>query len=302
MRSAASVKDRLKQQSRSSGKTMQELLVAYALERTIYRVSISKYSDNFTLKGGIFLYAVFERNYARVTTDIDFLARKLNNETENIRRIFEEIFSIRTDDPLVYDMSTLYVNRITEFKDYHGVNVSIIAYLDKTRINVSIDIGFGDVIYPERVIMDFPVILDDAEPKIFAYSLSSCIAEKFEAIVSLGYDNSRFKDFYDICMLAQNNVFDGKELTEAIKQTFEQRRTVLNDIVVFETGFAEDRLRQSRWNAFIKKKKALKELSLHDAIGIIEDFLLPVTDAINSQITFDQRWDNNQMQWTSRKS
>ena len=122
---------------------------------------------------------------------------------------------MRLDDPLLYDLDSLSVKSITEFKDYHGVNVTIDAYLDRTKIQVSIDVGFGDVIYPKRVEMDFPVILSEENPRVYAYSLSSSIAKKFEAIVSLGYDNSRFKDFYDIYILLGKYDIDGSELMES---------------------------------------------------------------------------------------
>ena len=74
MISAISVKDRLKNQAKKDGRTMQDELVTYGLERTIYRLSISKYVERFTLKGGIFLYALFDGNFARATMDIDLLA------------------------------------------------------------------------------------------------------------------------------------------------------------------------------------------------------------------------------------
>lgn len=135
---------------------MQEELTVYGLERTIYRLSVSDYKDQFTLKGGIFLYALFNGEFARTTQDIDLLAQNLSNESEQIKNIFAEIFAIECDDALYYEPETLKVTDITEFKEYHGVRVSIMAYLDRTRVPVSIDIEFGDVIYPERVKMGFP--------------------------------------------------------------------------------------------------------------------------------------------------
>ena len=130
---------------------MQEALTAYGLERTIYRLSISEYAERFTLKGGIFLYALFDGEFARATRDIDLLAGNMSNDVENMKRVFADIFSIQCDDALRYDLNTLEVQNITEFKEYHGVNVSIMAYLDRTRVPISVDIGFGDVIYPKRV-------------------------------------------------------------------------------------------------------------------------------------------------------
>ena len=185
MTSAISIKDRLKKQVVAGGKTFQEALTAYGLEQTVYRLSVSEYVERFTLKGGIFLYALFEGEFARATRDIDLLARNMPNNVENMKKVFENIFSIECDDALRYDLNTLDVTDITEFKEYHGVNVSIMAYLDRTEIPVSIDIGFGDIIYPDRVKMEFPVLLDMEVPEIYAYSISSVISEKFEAIVSL---------------------------------------------------------------------------------------------------------------------
>lgn len=291
MNNVASVKDRLKNLSVSTGKTMQEMFVAYALERTIYRLSISPYLDNFVLKGGIFLYAVFSGNYTRATTDIDLLAIRTSNDEESIRRIFAEVFSIEADDPLRYDLESLRVTAITEFKDYHGVNVSVMSYLERSRIPVSIDIGFGDVIYPGRVEMDFPVVLSETSPRVYAYSLSSCVAEKFEAIVSLGYDNSRFKDFYDIYSLAISYDFDGAELSKSLQETFEHRHTSMEEIVAFEPGFTEEPLRQSRWNGFVKKKKAMTPVTLEETVKLIKTFLTPVMEGTKLH------WSHERIEW-----
>lgn len=295
--SVASVKDRLMNRSRATGKTMQELLVAYGLERTIYRLSKSPYSEFFTLKGGIFLYAVFNGDYARATTDIDLLAQKIGNDIEKMKHVFAGIFAIETDDPLRFDLTSLDVHAITEFKEYHGVNVSVLAYLDRTKIPVSIDIGFGDIIYPDRIEMDFPVVLSDESPRIYAYSLPSCVAEKFEAIVSLGYENSRFKDYYDLYVLAQSYDFDGCELQEAIKETFTHRNTGFDDIVTFGKDFAEDALRISRWNAFTKKKKTLVKVTLQETIDVIRIFVSPILKAINENELFCERWSHEKASW-----
>ena len=298
MSSAVSVKDRLKNKSRSTGKTMQELLTAYGLERTIYRLSKSRYKEHFILKGGIFLYALYDGSYVRATTDIDFLAQRISNDTEDIKQVFSEIFSIETDDPLRFEINSLNVKPIAEMKKYHGVNVSVIAYLDRTSINVSIDIGFGDVIVPNKVEMDFPVVLSDESPQVYAYSLCSTIAEKFEAIVSLAYDNTRFKDYYDIYVLSTTQDFDGKELMEAIMETFENRHTSLTEIVAFEEGFAVEPLRQTRWKAFVKKKKAMLPVSLEDTISGIQQFIQPVVDAVINNEKFDRKWSHEQKKWS----
>lgn len=297
MNKVASIKDRLKSKSMATGKTMQEMLVAYGLERTIYRISISKYANNFTLKGGIFLYALFDGAFARATTDIDLLAQHISNDAEDMKKIFTEIFTQETDDPLRFDTHTLKVSSITEFKKYHGVNIAVMAYLDRTRIPVSIDIGFGDVIYPDRVEIDFPTVLSDKRPRIFAYSLSSAVAEKFEAIVSLGYDNSRFKDFYDLYILAINYDFTGDILVPAVRETFENRNTSVSEVVAFEDGFASEPQRQSRWKSFIRKKKVLLYVTLEETILTIKEFMTPVMNAISQDKPFSGQWLHETKKW-----
>lgn len=297
MSSAASVKARLKNRSRETNKTLQELLIAYGLERTIYRISISPYKENFILKGGIFLYAVFDGNYTRATTDIDLLAQKISNETEDMKSVFLNIFALETDDPLRFELNSLEAKAITEFKEYHGVNISILAFLDRTKIPVSIDIGFGDIIYPDRTEMEFPVVLSDESPQIYAYSLYSSVAEKFDALVSLGYDNSRFKDFYDLYVLSTTHDFDGFELSEAVKETFENRHTSISEIVAFDNSFSDDPLRQSRWNSFVKKKRAMLPLTLEETINMIRNFLYPVAESIKTGKRIEKNWNHEQQTW-----
>ncbi len=297
MTSAISIKDRLKNQAVAGGKTFQEVLTAYGLERTIYRLSVSEYIERFTLKGGIFLYALFEGEFARATRDIDLLARNMPNNAADMKMVFENIFSIECDDALRYDLDTLEVISITEFKEYHGLNVSIRAYLDRTKIPVSIDIGFGDVIYPDRVKMEFPVLLDMEIPVIYAYSIASIISEKFEAIVSLGDANSRYKDFYDIYILAARYDLDGTELKEAIKETFERRGTRFDDIFAFTDDFLESDIHQNRWKAFLKKKNALVNAELADVIHLLQTLLQPIVDSIVDDKGFVSKWDYGSRSW-----
>ena len=297
MTKAISVKERLKKQAVEDGKTMQDKLVTFGLERTIYRLSVSEYAERFTLKGGIFLYALFDGEYARATMDIDLLAQRISNDAEEMKKVFCKVFSIECDDALRFDLNTLEVINITEFKEYHGVNVSIMGYLDRTRVPVSIDIGFGDVIYPERIKMEFPVLLDMDIPEIYAYSIYSVIAEKFEAFVSLGLANGRYKDFYDIYVLASRYDLDGEKLKEAIVETFNHRKTGFEDIVAFEEGFTDDVIRQGRWNAFIKKKKALINIGFEETMQLLKELLLPIVDSINCNNSFDRMWSKDTKNW-----
>lgn len=297
MNNADSVKARLKNVAKSSGRLYHDALVMFGLERTIYRISVSKYASHFILKGGVLLYAVIGHDFTRNTTDIDLLAQSIDNDIDGMMHIFTDIFTIKTEDPLVYDLTSLKTKTITEFQDYHGINVSVFAYLDKTRIPISIDIGYGDIVFPGKMEIVYPTLLDMTPPSINAYPLVTVLAEKFEIIVSLGYGNSRYKDYFDIYELIHHDNYCGSELKEAIKRTFAQRKTGFDDIVVFEDDFWFDPTRQGRWNTFIKKKKAITSVDFKTMGSSIKAFFQPIVNHIQNAEAFDLMWKSEEEQW-----
>lgn len=290
---ADSVKARLKNFAVKTGYTFQEALIYYGLERAIYRISVSKYAEHFVLKGGIFLYAVFDRNFQRATTDVDLLARRISNSGKEMENVFRDVFSQDIDDALVFDKESITVKDITEFKEYHGLHVSVVGYLDRTRVPVDIDIGFGDVIYPDAVKMEFPVILDMKSPIVNAYSLESSIAEKLEAIIQNGYLNSRYKDFYDIYVISKKHEFSYDKLRSAVIKTFENRKTLMTeDVAPFGVEFLNDPMHQTRWKSFLKKKKALIQVSMEEAMDRIKLFVLPLLEGAEKE-----SWDPEKGIW-----
>lgn len=292
-----SVKDRLKNLASNHGKSFQEELVYYGLERTIYRLSKTKYAEHFVLKGGIFLYALFDGNFARATSDIDLLAEQISNDQNEIEHIFYDVFSIPVEDAIIFDLQTLKVSRITEFKAYPGVNISITGYLDKTEVPISIDIGFGDVIYPERALMKFPSLLKMEPAYIYSYSIYSVVSEKIEAIISLGFANSRYKDFYDIYILAGQFEFDKATLTRAVKETFSNRKTKLSDMNSLTERILNDPIHQKRWEAFMRKKKTMNEIELDFVIFRIRNLINPVIEDISTDTKKNRKWNPDAERW-----
>ena len=177
------------------------------------------------------------------------------------------------------------------------LSLRIMGYLDRTKVPVSIDIGFGDVVYPERVKMEFPVLLDMEVPQVYAYSIYSVIAEKFEAFVSLGLANGRYKDFYDIYVLADRYNLNGVELKNAIVETFTHRGTGFDDIAAFDDDFTKDETRQRRWRAFIKKKKALVKVEFEGTMQLLKELLLPIVDSIHNDNSFEHTWSKETKSW-----
>ena len=177
----------------------QTILTRYFQERLLYRVSQTKYRNNFYLKGGALMYA-YEQFAARPTLDIDFLGKNISNEGPSIVAAFKEICSVPYDeDGVVFDTNNITSQNITEFKDYHGIRLSIPVKMDTIAQVMTMDIGFGDVITPQPVELDYPVLLDYLPGvNIMAYSLETVIAEKMHAIVDLADQSSRMKDYYDL--------------------------------------------------------------------------------------------------------
>lgn len=194
--SGKSVKERLLNLSKAEHYNPQMMISRYMQERLLYRLSISNYRERFILKGGALLYA-HDRFEARPTLDIDFMATRINNDKENIKRIIKEICNVDcVPDGSSYDADTVEAEDITVNKEYHGVRVSVVAHLDTARQRVSMDIGFGDVVTPAPQELAFPALIDTVpQAEIKAYSLETVVAEKFHAMIVLSLANSRMKDF-----------------------------------------------------------------------------------------------------------
>ena len=297
MNKAASVKTRFMKIAEKEKRSYQDLLQTYGLERVIYRLSRSKYAGKFTLKGGILLYALFDGKYSRSTTDIDLLGMEISREKDALQEIFQEVFSVDLDDGIVIDSTSIRSGDIAQAKAYPGVRITAIACLERTRIPITIDIGFGDSIVPAPISLPFPAILDDSNTNVSAYSLESVVAEKLEAITDLGFLNSRYKDFFDIYMLSRSFAFDAKQLTDAISATFSKRNTSVQVITAFEESFSADAIHQRRWEAFIKKKATLSSLTLSDVVNEIMRFLIPVLDALREGNSLNKVWDFSASTW-----
>ena len=148
--------------------------------------------------------------------------------------------------------------------------------------------------------MDFPTLLEMESPKVYVYSIYSFIAEKFEAIVSLGLINSRYKDFYDIYAIGKIKIINGKELQNAIKETFKYRKTGFDDIVAFKDEYIYDKLNQNRRNSFIMKKQISETLTFEEIIKYCKKFLMPIVDSINKNLSFEYIWNFSKEIWIKR--
>lgn len=255
----------------------QTVLTRYFQERLLYRMSKTKYRSNFYLKGGALMYA-YERFAARPTLDIDFLGNNLSNESKNIIAVFKEICAVPfEEDGVTFDIENITAQNITEFKDYHGVRLSIPVKMDTIAQVMTMDIGFGDIVTPSPIDLDYPLLLDHLpDVNILAYSLETVIAEKMHAVIDLADQSSRMKDYYDLYNILSKEQYDGDVLQEAIIRTFENRHTPYNaDAAFFREDFANNQQMQVRWQAFMRKITLGKDWSFSAVVNYIQIVLRP---------------------------
>jgi predicted nucleotidyltransferase component of viral defense system len=288
---AASVHQRLLNLAKVRGRPFNELLLYYAIERYLYRLSQSQYRDRFVLKGALTLL-VWQTPITRPTRDIDLLGR-ISNDLEAVKAVVSEICQQAVaDDGLVFDPSTVTTERIAEDADYEGARAKFQGRLGNARLAMQIDIGFSDVITPAPVAIHYPALLGHVSADLMAYNRETAVAEKLEAMVSLGQLNSRMKDFFDLWLLARHHDFDGPLLKEAISQTFARRRTDVDTNPICFTGeFAKDPSKAAQWAAFLRNGQLMgAPNSFEDAVNAVREFLQPLLVTIANNAAFSMTW------------
>ena len=262
---AASVKQRLLNLARAEGRAYDVVLVRYALERLLYRLSISEHRGSFILKGGM-LVTLWIDSGSRETRDADFLGHG-DADPDHLRDVFAGVLSIDAGDGLVFDTGGLRTTVIREEMEYGGVRLRADAYLEKSRIPVTIDIGFGDALADAARTMAYPSMLGMDEPEIRIYPPASVIAEKFQAMVALGIANGRMKDYFDLWAIPKSLEIAPDDLDAAIRATFERRGTAIpaeRPPGLSEAMIADD-AKRAQWRAYAASLD-LNELGFEEAI------------------------------------
>ena len=287
---SASVRDRLLNKARAEKLDFNLLLTRYALERMLYRLSISKQRDQFLLKGALLFDLWFDVPH-RPTHDADFLGFG-SAEIPHIEEIFRDICRIEVEDGIVFQPDTVKAAEIRKEANYAGVRVTLLGILDSARCAVQIDIGFGDAVVPGPDEVHYPVILGEMPgPHLHVYPRYTVVAEKLEALTSLGMLNSRMKDYFDLWILAKHSDFDGQILSRAVAATFERRRTAVPTGVPIGLSdeFINDAQKGKQWQGFLRKN-ALDPMSLATVVVNLRDFLMPVLAAIAAGGSHDYPW------------
>ena len=288
----ASVHQRLLNISQKRGINFNLLLGRYAIERLLYRLSQSRYSHQFVLKGAL-LFSVWKMPGDRPTRDVDLLGFG-DASFAHLKGVFQEFCQISVEpDGLTFDPDSIRVSDIREDQEYGGQRIQLLAVLGRARISLQVDVGFGDSVSPAALEVEYPTLLDFPAPLLRIYSKESVIAEKLHAMVELDMLNSRLKDFFDIWMMSRHFHFDGAGLVEAIRATFNRRRTVIPSAMppALTMEFSENSEKIMQWQVFIQRI-GLKsnDLQLPLVVANLSVFLQAPMHAAAEAVEFGATW------------
>lgn len=270
-RNTMSFKAIINNMAKENNVAAQSVLQTYMLERLLERISISKYKDNFILKGGMLISAMLGID-SRTTMDMDTTIKGLPLTKDNITNIMDEICNIEIDDNV-----TLKINKvelIREDDDYGGYRITFEAkYNNEMPVIMKIDITTGDKITYKEIEYSFTLMLEDRKIQIWSYNVETIIAEKFEAIVKRGVLSTRIRDYYDVYMLinTQNKIIDKKTLKDAITLTAQHRGTneIIKDWKKIAEKIANDSKMRQQWKRYQKDNFYAEEIEYKDLINAI---------------------------------
>lgn len=287
---AASVRARLLTLSQIHRVEFQLLLSEFAIERLLYRIGASPYADRFVLKGAM-LFKLWPNQLHRATWDLDLLGRGPSGVAD-VRAVIRDLCEIECLDGIVFDPASVSAEEIRAADEYSGVRVRLEARLQEARIPVQVDVGFGDAIVPAPTCERYPTLLDHPSPMILVYPREAVVAEKLEAIVSLGVTNSRMKDFYDVYVLASCFDFDGPTLAQAVRTTFRRRGTSFpeGEPLALTRGFLTAPERQIQWRAFLRRGRLDAPPNAGDLADALLRFLGPVLHAAANEKSLAASW------------
>ena len=200
------------------------LIRNFVMERFLERMSLSKYSGNLILKGGL-LVASMVGLENRATMDIDTTMRNYNLSAEGARKMVEDIIAVSLDDGIRFAVKG--VESIMDEAEYPGIRFKLEAVLDTMKTPLKMDISTDDVITPGEVNYEYKLMFEERSIPLLAYNLETVLAEKMETIISRGTLNTRMRDYYDLMILniIKSDAINYADLAKALEATSRKRNS-----------------------------------------------------------------------------
>ncbi len=287
---AASVMARLKNIASARGEDVQLLMTRFAIERFLYRLERAGHGKEFVLKGAM-LFVLHGGWPYRPTRDLDLLTFG-DASPESLADVVRQACTCPVeDDALRFDPDSIHIEAIREGHRYQGQRVEVSVHVDRARLRLQIDIGLGDAVVPPPDVLPYPSLLGFPTPRISAYPKEAVVAEKVEALVTLGTINSRMKDYYDLWALSAKLTFKGTPLSRALRATFDRRATKLPDAPPpgLTSAFAVEH--EGMWQGFLRRiSLAADAPPLAAVVDAVAEFVLPPMAANRDGVQFDLEW------------
>jgi hypothetical protein len=290
---AASVRAKLLNIAEKTGEDYNLLLVRYVAERLLYRLGVSEHSSAFVLKGAM-LFLVWGNHPHRPTRDIDLLGYG-ESTPAHLVEVFRSLCTLPvSDDGVLFLEDSVAATAIRALDEYGGIRVTLQATIGTAVIAMQVDVGYGDATTPSPTETDYPTILEMPVPRLRVYAKETVVAEKTEAIVKLSMANTRYKDYFDLRELSASQSFDGPLLSQALRATFERRRTTIPATVPvgLTATFGADTIKEQQWRAFCNKSSVVAPVpTLASVVASIAAFVGPPLIAASTDTSFMKRWD-----------
>lgn len=251
-----------------------EILQRYMFERVLERISVSKYQDNFILKGGLLLSTMFGIDN-RITKDMDATITGIDVSKDKMLKVLNEILSINLKDGVKFDV--VDITDIREDNEYGGNKYHIVGKLQSLKVNLEIDISTGDKVTPRELKYKYPLIFEERTIMISSYNIETILAEKIETVLRRGVFNSRMKDFYDIYyfLTKLRKEIDINILKDAVDNTFTKRDSFeyLNDYEqIIDSIIGNERL-EKLWNIYSNKYKYANDIDINEILNLLKDII-----------------------------
>jgi len=270
--------EKSKNLAKDSGLTQLELYQRFMFERILERISVSKYNENFILKGGLLLSAMLGIN-SRSTRDMDISIKGIDVSQDKMLKILNEILSIDINDKVKFEV--VNITDIRADDEYGGNKYHLVGKLENLKVALEIDISTGDEITPKELNFEYTSIFDNKKIYIGTYNIETILSEKIETILRRGKYNTRMKDYYDVYffLMKLKKDINIKIFKQALNNTLRKREAFdyYNDYKQILDLIAEDDRITNYWNTYKKKNKYAENIEFKDIVKILKEFL----DSIN---------------------
>ena len=266
--------EKSKKLAKDSGLTQLELYQRFMFERILERISVSKYNENFILKGGLLLSAMLGIN-SRSTRDMDISIKGIDVSQEKMLKILNEILSIDINDKVKFEV--VNITDIRADDEYGGNKYHLVGKLENLKVALEIDISTGDEITPKELNFEYTSIFDNKKIYIGTYNIETILSEKVETILRRGKYNTRMKDYYDVYFFLTKlkNEINLEIFKQALNNTLRKREAFdyYNDYKQILNGLTNDERINNYWNTYKKKTKYAQNIEFNEIIKTLEEFL-----------------------------